>query len=106
MEPADKIAMGSKISRTMLRRSRGLPQTDPTGLPRPNDEQMRHLLRGLTFMQNFLRKDADRFSSVVRVLHSRRDSGMKDVAGRTEVEMFADYVRGIVREELESSKKD
>jgi hypothetical protein len=50
------------------------------------------------------RQDAERLSSVVRVLRSGRDSGLKDCAGRTEVEMFSDFVRGIVRQELESQR--
>jgi hypothetical protein len=90
MTPAEKVAMGSKISRTMLRHSRGLP--------RPSADQwdrLAPLVRQFHYAAEMRdRRDGETIASLNRTLQSPRGIVRKDA------ELFADYVRGIVQDEL------
>jgi hypothetical protein len=95
MTPADKIAMGSKISKTMLRHTRGLP--------RPSDQwgRLAPLIRQFhCAMEQQARRDSETIASLNRTLHSPRG------LARNDVELFGEYVRSIVRQELNSRRTD
>jgi hypothetical protein len=95
MTPAEKVAMGSKISRTMLRHSRGLPQ------PSAQWDRLAPLVQQFHYaMEQQTRRDGETIASLVRTLQSPR------VLARNDVELFGEYVRSIVRQELNSRRTD
>jgi hypothetical protein len=108
MLPADKIKMGSKISKTMLANNRRKYMMPPVRqhdliLEKITPEQRTPLapmlakfFRGL---QHQNQRDVETLAGLMRTLQSPRGLARKDA------ELFADYVRGIVRAELDTKGK-
>jgi hypothetical protein len=106
MLPADKIKMGSRISKTMLannRRKHMMRQHDLL-LEKITPERRTRIApliaefyRGL---QHQNQRDVETLASLSRTLHSPRGLARKDA------ELFGEYVRGIVRAELNSGRTD
>jgi hypothetical protein len=92
MLPADKIAMGSKISRTMLRHTRHLDGDQMVRLA-PLIRKFAHAVE----MRD--RRDTETLAGLVRTLQSPRGLARKDA------ERLAEFVRSIVRQELSETTR-
>jgi hypothetical protein len=95
MLPADKIAMGSKISKTMLRHTRGLSHLDGDQMVRLAP-LIRQFARAVEIRD---RRDTETLAGLVRTLHSPRG------IARPTAEKFVELVRGIVRQELSETTR-
>jgi hypothetical protein len=106
MTPADKIAMGSKISKTMLannRRKYMMPPVRQHDLilekitPEHRSKLAPMLAKFYRGLQHQNQRDTQTLASLVRAL--TRSGHERDAR------LFADYVRGIVRDELDTKGK-